>query len=479
MRDRLGSFEHTRVALFAAILIGCGSGSEPGADDEPAVLEGWDRNVALAELANQDPAPDVVEISLEARVERVEMEPGHEVELWTYNGTMPGPVIRARVGDTLRVHFTNHLPEATTIHWHGVEVPADMDGADPELGTIAPGASFDYEFVLPQAGTYWYHPHVNSSAQVWRGLYGALWVEDPDEPELGAKSLLMVDDIAFEENGELRSSESDGLFGDFFGREGDVLLVNGRVMPRLFARDGDALRLRFVNAATSRYFLLHAEGHELTRVGGDGGLIERPEQVEELLLVPGERADVVLVAKGKVGSTIALGTAPYSRFVCGGPCSEAAPLLEIEIVEGEGHAPPLPSRLRTIRPIDTTNALMHDIAFTQGETEADPPLSINGHAYPDDPFVLHAYVGETHIWNLKNATEYDHPFHLHGFRFQVLSRDGQRPAVAEWKDTLNLPALGSAQIAVAFDDRPGMWMLHCHILDHAKIGMMGMLHLMP
>ncbi len=480
MRQRWVWLEQTCVAVASALLVACGAGR--GADeapDEPEVLEGWDRNVALSQLTDEDPAPDVVEVSLEARVQRVEMEPGHEVELWTYEGSMPGPLIRAKVGDTLKVHFTNHLPEPTTIHWHGVEVAADMDGADPDLGSVAPGASFDYEFVLPQAGTYWYHPHVNSSAQVWRGLYGALWVEDPAEPKLGAESLLMIDDIAYDDNGELRSSESDGLLGDFFGREGEVMLVNGRVLPTLYAREGDALRLRFVNAATSRYFLLEAQGHTFTRIGGDGGLIARPEPRDQVLLVPGERADLVLVAKGTVGTKIAVGSAPYSRFTCGQPCSTHVPLFQVEIVEGKGHAPTLPSTLRTIAPIDISGALTHDIAFTQGENETDPPLGINGHVYPYEPFVLHAQVGETHVWNLSNETDYDHPFHLHGFRFQVLSQDGQRPQVAEWKDTLNLPARKAAQIAVTFDDRPGMWMLHCHILDHAKLGMMGMLHLMP
>ena len=208
MRQRWVWLEQTCVAVASALLVACGAGREVDeAPDEPEVLEGWDRNVALSQLTDEDPAPDVVEVSLEARVQRVEMEPGHEVELWTYEGSMPGPLIRAKVGDTLKVHFTNHLPEPTTIHWHGVEVAADMDGADPDLGSVAPGASFDYEFVLPQAGTYWYHPHVNSSAQVWRGLYGALWVEDPAEPKLGAESLLMIDDIA----GRARAMACSGI----------------------------------------------------------------------------------------------------------------------------------------------------------------------------------------------------------------------------------------------------------------------------
>ncbi len=477
---------HGAQVLLLSALVACGSASDSakvssaptdaGVEDAGA-LDGWDREVAQVPLADEDPAPDVVQVTLEARVSNVEIEPGQSVELWTYNGSLPGPLIRAQVGDKLRVHFTNLLPEPTTIHWHGLEVPADMDGAGVDQGIVAPGDSFDYEFVVPHAGTYWYHPHVNSSAQVWRGLYGALVVDDATQPELGAETVLVLSDISFEADGVITSPESNGSLGDFFGREGHILLVNGRVLPTLRARNGDALRLRVINAAVSRYFLLQVDGHLLTRVGGDGGLLARPEARPEVLLVPGERADIVLVPNGKVGSTLLLRAAPYSRFLCGAACGQEESLLEIAIVTGQGRAPALPSTLRAIPALDMGDAIAQDIDFTQGKVKGDPVLGINGQAYPENPFELHALVGQTQLWNVGNATDYDHPFHLHGFRFQVLTRDGSAPEVAEWKDTLNIPARSRAQIGVQFDDRPGMWMIHCHILDHAKIGMMGMLHL--
>ncbi len=443
------------------------------------MLEGWDQEVSLSELRDEDPAEKVVKVTLEARLSSVEIEPGHPVALWTYNGTLPGPLIRVQVGDTLRVHFTNHLPEPTTVHWHGLEVPADMDGAGLDHGVVAPGASFDYEFVVPHAGTYWYHPHVNSSAQVWRGLYGALVVEDAREPDLGAETVLVLSDISYDEDGELTSPETHGSLGDFFGREGESLLVNGRVLPKLRARRGDALRLRVVNAAISRYFLLQVEGHTLTRVGGDGGLLARPDPRSALLLVPGERADLVLVPNAEVGTKLIMRAAPYSRFTCGESCAEERSLLEIEIEEGRGRSLILPATLRGIAELDLRAAAIQNIELTESDAQGGPVLGLNGHGYPDDPLELHALVGETQRWNLVNTTDYDHPFHLHGFRFQVLTRDGVAPEIAEWKDTLNLPPQTRAQIAVHFDDRPGMWMLHCHILDHAKIGMMGMLHLAP
>jgi len=441
------------------------------------VFEGWDREVSRPELRDEDPAEKIVQVTLEARVSTIEIEPGHRVEAWTYNGTLPGPMIRVQVGDTLRVHFTNRLPEPTTIHWHGLEVPADMDGAGVDKGVVAKGASVDYEFVVPHAGTYWYHPHVNSSAQVWRGLYGALLVEDADEPDLGAETVLVLSDISYDEAGEITSPETHGSLGDFFGREGETLLVNGRALPKLRARRGDALRLRVINAAISRYFLLQVEGHLLTRVGGDGGLLAEPDTRSELLLVPGERADIILVPHAEVGAKLVMRAAPYARFTCGEICAEEASLLEIAIVAGRGRPAILPAMLRKVPKLDLRDSSIRSIELTQGKVEGDPVLGLNGQGYPDDPLELHAVVGETQRWNLVNTTDYDHPFHLHGFRFQIVTLDGVAPEIAEWKDTLNLPAQSRAQIAIHFDDRPGMWMLHCHILDHAKIGMMGMLHL--
>lgn len=431
-------------------------------------------------------APSVVEFSLTAAVTKLPShEGGGEVTRWTYNAMLPGPMLRARVGDRVRVHFQNQLPEPTTIHWHGLEVPAAMDGADPEHHAVAPGERFEYEFVVPHAGTYWYHPHMNSAAQVWRGLYGALIV-DPAEAEtadnaatLGAEAVLILSDVSIEAD-KLVEPDPEDLLAAFFGHQGNLLQVNGRTLPTLRVRAGAPLHLRFINAAISRYFRLGAEGHPLTRVAGDSGFIARPESRDSILLVPGERAEAVLVPQGEVGSVFLLSALPYDRMICGGQCeTSASPLLRIEIVETGGEARTLPTKLAEIEAIDVSAAVEHTVAMTQDERNGSGAFGLNNQLYPEDPFSIHASVGETHVWTIDNRTDYDHPFHLHGFRFQVLEQDGTKPAFAEWKDTLNLPMQSTARIAITFDDRPGMWMLHCHILGHAELGMMGMLHLSP
>ena len=162
---------------------------------------GWDANIQLATAEDVNAEPNIVEINLEARMASLEIVPGVRTTVWTYNGGVPGPLIRVRRGDRLIVHFTNRLERPTTVHWHGVQVPIEMDGV-PGVSQppVEPGGSFTYDFVLPDAGLFWYHPHVMSAAQVGSGLYGALLVEDPDEPVNVADQLVLVlSDIAVDD----------------------------------------------------------------------------------------------------------------------------------------------------------------------------------------------------------------------------------------------------------------------------------------
>ena len=445
-----------------------------------AVPDGWNAELVLPRLVDTDPSSTVVEVQLEARVGRVEIADGHSVEAYTYSGFSPGPVIRAKVGDTLRVHFSNQLPEPTTIHWHGLEVPADQDGAGHAGSEIAPGASFDYEFTLPHAGTYWYHPHVNSAAQVWQGLYGALIVEESEPRQLGEELTLVLHDVGLDDQtGELLPAASHGDLGRFFGHEGYTLLVNGRVYPTLRVFPGSTLRLRVINASISRYYKLALDGHQLLQIAGDSGLLERSQRRDDVVLVPGERAELVVTVQAAAGTSLRLRALPQDRFLCGGAgyCSDEQPLLAMEVVEGQGRTLSVPELFTSIAAIDTSSAFARELVLEEASADGQVALAINGHVHGREGLVLSAKVGATELWTVKNTTDYDHPFHLHGFRFQLTEQNGHAPEVRQWKDTANVPARGQIRLAVHFDDRPGMWMFHCHILDHADLGMMGMLHL--
>ena len=468
------------VVLLSAALAGC-TGDSGGDSGSPATAldvaqpEGWDADLALPEAVDINPDPRIVEIELEARLADIEFLPGKPTTVWTYNGLVPGPLIRANLGDRVIVHFKNSLPEDTTIHWHGVRVSNDMDGAPGMTQPpVASGGEFRYEFVMRDAGTYWYHPHMNSSEQVGRGLYGPIVVHDPADPKaFGDELVLVLSDMGIRETGELVPLDTGGSFGDLFGREGSVVLVNGKVSPRLKVRSGKQQRWRVINAARSRYFDLRLREHDFVRIGGDNGLAAASTQVDHVLVTPGERADLVFTPSDEPGTERIMYWLPPDRGYGTQTGRGRDPLIVLETVDLPPVLPAaIPTELRAIPAVDVTSAIEKKLALTIEISSGGVAMGINGVPYErSKPLV--AMIGETHVWHVVNDTDFAHPFHLHGYFFRVLDE-----AVPEWKDTVNVPAHSSLDIAVVFDERPGMWMYHCHILDHAEVGMMGHLHVM-
>ncbi len=476
---RAQTWSGVALALSAASLVaGCSPKDAPTlAAHEVSQPEGWDADLKLEVAKDLNPDPHIVEIDLEAKIAEVEILPGLKTKAWTYNGGVPGPMIVANVGDKLIVHFKNSLPEETTIHWHGLRVPNNMDGS-PGLtqDPVPSGGEFRYEFTLPDAGTYWYHPHVNSSGQVGRGLYGPILIKDPKDPKaFGDDLVLVVSDMSLDSDGQLLAQDNGGKFGDLFGREGNILLVNGKVVPTLKVRKGKQQRWRIINASRARYFNVRLHNHRFMRLGGDNGLAERSEDVYSLLVTPSERADAVFTPANEPGTEDMMRWSPTDRGY--GSMFNRAPekMLRIVTVDEPPVTPePIPTHLRDIEPIDITGAAERTMELTINLDNNDVVMGINGVPYGHDkPF--EATVGETQVWHVINHTVFAHPFHLHGYFFQVL--DDTR--VPEWKDTINVPVDAQVDLAVRFDDRPGMWMLHCHILDHAEVGMMGHLHVAP
>jgi FtsP/CotA-like multicopper oxidase with cupredoxin domain len=465
------------LSLAATLLVAAGCSGEAPPPGQPA---GFGDAVALKTPEDLDPDPHVLETNLVARVANLSILPGTTTPAFTYDGALPGPLLHAAVGDHVIVHFRNELPEPTTVHWHGVRVPASMDGtpghSQPE---VPPGGTFTYDFMLPDAGLFWYHPHVDSAVQVGYGLYGALLVDDPAEPAgLGDQLTLVLSDIGLKDDGSLEDPHSGGDAGTTFGREGNVLLVNGRKDPVIEARAGLRQRWRIVNAAKTRYYQLELAGHAFTRIGSDGGRIEAPEEVSRLLLTPGQRADVLVVPQGAPGSTLSLRWIAYDRGYGTAFARPPEEVLRIHLAnEPAAETPPLPSLHRDIAPLDLTAAKPVQISLTQGmDANGKLVMGIDGvPAWDASPLV--ASVGDTQIWTVKNTVQFDHPFHVHGFFFQALGDDGQPRRPLAWLDTVNVPVDGEARFAIHYDNRPGMWMFHCHILDHADAGMMGMIDL--
>jgi FtsP/CotA-like multicopper oxidase with cupredoxin domain len=444
----------------------------------PSLLPaGWDSDIRLVEAEDKNPDPAVLEIDLTAKVSSVEVAAGKRVNAWTYDGGLPGPLIRARVGARLIVHFKNELPQPTTVHWHGVRVPIEMDGvpgiSQPEVQT---GETFTYDITLRDAGLYWYHPHVMSAAQVGFGLYGALLVEDPaDGVGVADQLTLVLSDIGFDKNGTLESAESGGPAGMVFGREGAHLLVNGKVMPKILARAGAPQRWRIVNAAKSRFFFLDLEGQPFVKIGSDGGIQEKAVSSDALLVTPGERVDVIVTPTGKPKSTLILRAMLYNRGYGSVEFRSVEEVLTVELSDQPAlPKKALPSIGRVLTPPPAANATPVSMVFTL------PPQDVNGQSefringvpfWKAKPFT--AKLGETQLWTIKNDTKWDHPFHLHGFFFMRVDEKGEPIRPMEWKDTINVPMETTAHVLVTFDERPGEWMIHCHILDHADGGLMG------
>ncbi|GAB1269061.1 multicopper oxidase CueO [Aurantivibrio infirmus] len=440
--------------------------------------KGWDDDLALTIPKDLNPDPNILEINIEAKIKKMEIVPGTKTPVWTYNGSLPGPLIKAKVGDKVIIHFKNKLPEATSIHWHGIRVPNNMDGVpNVTQDSISPGEKFTYEFIVKDAGTFWYHPHINTAAQVGWGMYGPIVIEDPNDPEIfGDELVVILSDMSVRENGELVPADQGGDIANLLGREGEVLLVNGKVMPTLKVRKGKQQRWRVINAARARYYSIRHDDAVLTKLGGDNGLAEKSEALKEIKIVPSERADFVFTPSDEPGT---LATLYWHAIDRGWGTAFNRPdvkMMHIETVnQPEVIAEKIPTNLRSIAPIDISKAKELLIDLTVSQPEGKPlEMGINGKPFWEvEP--IQVKLGETQIWTVRNNTDFNHPFHLHGYYFQVLDEN----LVPEWKDTIDIPVKSEVRLAVHFDERPGTWMYHCHILDHAEVGMMGQLVVSP
>jgi FtsP/CotA-like multicopper oxidase with cupredoxin domain len=430
-------------------------------------------------LANESREPHTVEVTLTAAVTRLELRPGVETKVFAYNGQVPGPTLEVWEGDRVIVHFRNELPEPTTIHWHGIHLPFHADGSpfDP----VKPGGQLDYVFTVKRgtAGTYWYHPHPDQRAgpEVAKGLFGAIIVRAADDPLRGlvTEKLLILHDNRFRPDGSVDLSDPDSPAGrrDFEnGREGNVLFVNGQIMPTISIRPGEVQRWRVINASAARVYKLAIPGHTFLHVGSDGGLFQKPVETGEIVVANTERVELLVRGTGRPGERDTLEDLPYNRYI---PQTRPADwdstrnLLTLQYTDDPPAAPvTLPATLRAVSWLDTTAVTARRVfALSQG--------LINGKTMDLHRVDVTVPLGATEIWEIENLVGMDHPFHLHGFRFQVLDRDGVPEPFPYWKDTVNVPKHETVRLIVKFEDYPGLWMFHCHILDHEDAGMMGIL----
>jgi len=467
------------VIFIAVLAAGCG-GADPSTSGLPELLEA----PALTDL---NPDPDIVEVRLVAGISTTEYLAGKQTEVWAYRdgaiagarGTVPGPMLKAKRGDQIIVHFKNELPEMeTTVHWHGLRLPAQFDGAPSfQMPAVFAGTEFEYRFTARDASSFWYHPHVRAAEQIERGLYAAMVIEDAVVPDVAADRFLVLDDVKINSDGSLNQDTTE--LDRMMGRQGNVVLVNGRRAPvQLRAAAGSRERWRIVNAANGRYFNLRVPGAELLVIASDGGLLPQPYSTATLLVAPGERYDVLVSFDDRAGASPVLQTIHYDR---GHDLPDPGPLDLMKISLGPaGEAPePLPQSWGAMPRLPVSAATtVRQFVLDEYEAPGFPVVfTINGERWPDNQHV-HVKQGDTEIWEVRSAAPMDHPFHLHGMFFQVLDSNGQASTRDGWKDTVNIPQGATVRFAVQYEPL-GMWMFHCHILEHAEYGMMGELMVMP
>lgn len=418
-----------------------------------------------------------------------------ETAIWGFDGQVPGPILRVRQDERLDVQLVNRLPQPTTVHWHGVRVPNDMDGV-PNLtqDAVMPGETYPYSFVCADAGTYWYHPHGNSAEQLGRGLSGLLVVDEKRPPQADRELAFVLSDWKLKDDGAIDPDFANAQERSHEGRIGPHITVNGAPGGDVALRRNERVRVRLLNVANARIFELSFAGHDAWLIALDGQPVAPRRLGEErLVLGPGMRADLLLDVAAAPGQKHLLLFHP--------PGDDPAPLLRfVYRDEAPARAEPLPAppplAPNPIAAPDLARVERHEFLFAGGAQPGMhmPPQpqqnaegvhphgtwTVNGKAMIHDSGATHEHGrmtpmltlkrGAHVIFALKNDTVFDHPIHLHGHTFRILSRNGKALAQTVLTDTILMSQQESAEIAFVADN-PGDWMLHCHILEHQESGM--------
>lgn len=420
------------------------AGAYPAESQRPAATRAFDLGAAPATISLLD---------------------GRPLHVWAYNGQVPGPTFRIRLGERIRITFANRLPVETTVHWHGVRVPNVMDGAaGVTQPPVPPGGRFVYEFVPKDAGTFWFHPHIRSSEQVERGLFGVLVVDDPEPPPYSRDVVWVVDDWRLASDGQIdpRFNTPHDLAHD--GRWGNVVTVNGRTTEELVVRPGERVRLRLVNTANGRVFRLDWAGLDATIIAVDGMYARAPVAATGFELSPGNRldVDVRIPATGRWVVTDHFGR---NSFPVATIRADGAPVATPDFPPPTGARVPAWREAATLAPTK-------EYAL---DARRGGPFGLEWMLGDDGPHAHHAgtVLPRSQFTKLRftNRTYRLHPMHVHGMFFKVLARNGAPVDEPFWRDTALVHARETVDVGMVPLD-VGRWMLHCHVLEHQEAGMM-------
>jgi FtsP/CotA-like multicopper oxidase with cupredoxin domain len=443
----------------------------------------FERRLAIPPLLEGERTGERVAFGLELQTGSSELLPGRRTPTWGANGTHLGPTIRLRRGDAVTARVRNGLPEATSLHWHGMELPAVADGGPHSM--IAAGAEWLPSWRVDQpAATLWYHPHPHGSTKdhVYRGIVGMLLVDDGAAADLLPRTYgvddipVILQDVNLAEDGSLDTTgiAYGGL--DIVGLLGSEILVNGTWGPVLRVVT-ERVRLRVLNASNSRvYDLVLDDGRPFHVVAGDSGLLPAPVVLDHLLLSPGERAEIVVGVRP--GERLLLRSRPpdlqgsvfYDRItdhLAGG--DDTFELLRLDAAALLAPSPPLPAALPAAEPVPATGRVRR---LELGD------FTINGQIFAMDRVDMVVPIGGPELWRVLNGQGVPHNLHIHNASFTVVDVDGgpPPPELRGRKDTVFMPPGSEVGLAVSFGQHPDPtvpYMFHCHLLAHEDAGMMG------
>ncbi|MEM7259477.1 MAG: multicopper oxidase family protein [Pseudomonadota bacterium] len=407
--------------------------------------------------------------------------------IWGYNGQVPGQALRLTRGDQLNVVVTNQLKEATAVHWHGIRLPNAMDGvAGLTQQPIAPGESFTYEFTPPDAGTYWYHSHLNAHEQIGRGLYGPLIIEEPNPPVVDRDLVWMIDDWRLKDDASISNDFDNGHDKSHAGRIGNVPTVNGRFRDVVKVRTGERLRLRLINASNARNFALSFPDHQPTIIAIDGQPVTPYQPQQEIIIGAAGRVDLMIDMSAAPG-TISPVTDRFYRqsfdlvkFVYEDkPLRESA--IDADITLDAADLPEPDMNNAITQQVTIAGGAMGGLqrAMFEGEWMDLRSIARQGYVWAINDIVGHKMHmpplidvkrGQSVVVNITNETAFPHPMHLHGHHMKLLEIDGEPLASPHWVDNpLVLPGQNFKLAFVA--DNPGDWLFHCHALEHHAAGL--------
>ncbi len=409
-------------------------------------------------------------------------------DVWTFNGTVPGAPIRLRHGQQLRAQVSNELDAPTSVHWHGIRLPNAMDGVvGLTQSAILPDESFNYTFTPPDAGTYWYHSHLNTSEQVGRGLYGPLIIEESSPPDVDRDLVWMIDDWRLLEDASISEDFGSGHDLSHAGRIGNVPTVNGRFRDVVMVRSGERLRLRLINASNARHFALDFGTLAPSIIAIDGQPVKPFVQDGPIVIGAAGRVDLILDMMAEPESEHAVIDKFYrepfnlTKFVYSNEKPLRSSALDSPITLGPAQLPEPDLATAIEQTVVIAGGAMGGLrrAKLDGQWMDLREIAQRGYVWAlndtignkvDMPPLIDVKIGRTVKLVLDNQTAFPHPMHLHGHHMKLLSIDGVPVEEPRWVDSPLL--MPEQRMEVAFvADNPGDWLFHCHVLEHHMSGM--------